>query len=151
RRDRLDARHASSVAQLPRSRLRGVRYVGWSMPDGGPGTRDLEHEIARLSALEIVDAVGRGNGLSTRVLRRLASAFARGPSQRLGRALATFDNDARAFGIPVAARGTLAELGASLDVEGATPKSGGVLVVANHPGAYDALALMAALERDDLL
>jgi hypothetical protein len=46
----------------------------------------------------------------------------------------------------------LEELGAHLRVVGPkAPRQGALLVAANHPGAYDALALLAAAGRDDVL
>lgn len=56
-----------------------------------------------------------------------------------------------ALGLPEAARRALTRFGVQLRVTGAARAPGPCLVLSNHPGAYDALALMAALERRDLL
>ena len=101
--------------------------------------------LARESEAEIASALGRGARRS--VLVRL---LARVPSARLGRTLARFDAAVARDGIGAAAREVLASLGASVDAVGTLPASGAVLVVTNHPGAYDAFALMASLGRDDV-
>ena len=114
------------------------------------GQRDvqgaLSARLAELSASEIADAVGVRGGLR----RALVTAVARVPSRRLGRTLARFDERIAEDGLARAARATLRKLGARVDVSGAPPERGGVLVVTNHPGAYDALAVMASLGRDDV-
>ena len=104
-------------------------------------------EIARLSVLEIQDALGLGSG--SPLLRACVGALARRPSERLGEALAWFDARIASAGVALAARELLASLGARVDVAG-SPPAGPALVVTNHPGAYDALALMVAVGRDDV-
>jgi 1-acyl-sn-glycerol-3-phosphate acyltransferase len=106
----------------------------------------LSTRLAELSAAEIADALG----VRARIPRAFLIAAARVPSARLGRVLARFDALVATDGLARAARTTLEELGASIDVDGMPPARGGALVVTNHPGAYDALALMAALGRDDV-
>lgn len=105
-------------------------------------------ELAALSVSEIVDAAGAR--AAPAVLRRVVEALAGVPSRRLGRTLARFDADVAAHGLRVAAIAVMRALGARVDVEGRVPPSGAVLVITNHPGAYDSLALMAALARDDV-
>ena len=109
---------------------------------------EVAAELAALSTAEIVAAVG-AQGLSPRV-RRMVERLARGPSARLGRSLARFDSLIGDVGIAAAAQATLDAFGVRLEVDGAAPSRGGLLVVTNHPGAYDALALLAALRRDDV-
>lgn len=111
-----------------------------------------EAEVARrleaLSVAEIVAAAGaRG---APALVRRAVELAARLPSRRLGRALARFDARIAEVGLGAAARGVMRTFGATVDVSGEVPAKGGVLVVTNHPGAYDALATMASLGRDDV-
>jgi hypothetical protein len=108
----------------------------------------LETELARLSGEEMVDAMGLGRApaWARRVLR---GAFA-APSRPLARVLSRFDRQVGVIGLPEAAAEALASFGARWSVEGQPPPEGPLLVVANHPGAYDALALMAAIGRRDL-
>jgi hypothetical protein len=115
------------------------------MPSTRAAASKIERRIAQLSVLEIADAVSRRPGL----LRATVELFARAPSRRLGSVLAQFDRAIEAHGLARAARDVLARLGAQLSVVGTLP-AGPVLVVMNHPGAYDAFAAMAALGRDDL-
>ena len=108
----------------------------------------VARELAALSIAEIVDAAGaRG---APWIARRLVSMLARVPSHRLGRSLARFDADVAVLGMAAAARALLRRFGAALEVEGALPRAGAVLIVTNHPGAYDSIAMLAAAGRDDV-
>lgn len=72
------------------------------------------------------------------------------PSKRLGSSLARFDAEVAARGLPAAAGALLAGFGARIVRVGPPLPPGPALVITNHPGAYDALALMAALGREDV-
>ncbi|WP_437630735.1 1-acyl-sn-glycerol-3-phosphate acyltransferase [Sorangium sp. So ce854] len=110
----------------------------------------LERALANLSGDEMVAALGLG-GAPAWVRRAGRAAFAV-PSLPLGRALARFDRRTGEAGLHVAAREALAGLGARWTADAAPPPPrGALLVVSNHPGAYDALALMAAIGRGDLM
>ncbi len=109
----------------------------------------LERELAGLSADEMVSALGLP-GLPAAVRAVLRAVFL-GISAPLGRTLARFDARIGATGVAAAARAALEDLGAAWQLEGPTPPARGpLLVIANHPGAYDALVLLAAAGRDDL-
>lgn len=130
----------------------------------------VEEEIARISADEMVDALGLGPAPSW--VRGATRAVFALPSRPLARGLARFDRRIVEVGLPAAATEALARFGARLSVrwdgppdaaepvraeaqpahdQARSPRAGGpLLVVANHPGAYDAMALMAALDRRDL-
>ncbi|WP_441292326.1 1-acyl-sn-glycerol-3-phosphate acyltransferase [Sorangium sp. KYC3313] len=112
-------------------------------------TEPLERELANLSGAEMVVALGLG-GAPAWVRRAGRAAFAV-PSWPLGRVLARFDRRTGEAGLHVAAREALAGFGARWTADAAPPSRGALLVVSNHPGAYDALALMAALGREDLM
>jgi len=104
--------------------------------------------LEELSVAEIVDAAAaRG---APHLVRRAVEMVARIPSRRLGQILARFDRRIDEKGLGVAAREVLVALGATVEVTGAVPSSGPVLVVTNHPGAYDAFATMASVGRDDV-
>jgi hypothetical protein len=108
----------------------------------------IARELAQLSASEIVDAAAASG--APRLARLAVELLAKVPSVRLGKILARFDVRVGEVGLGDAAREVLVRLGANLTVEGDAPKAGSALVVMNHPGAFDALATMAALGRDDV-
>jgi len=108
----------------------------------------LAETLARLSSVEMVAALGLRDVAPW--VRRLGDAAFTRASRPLGVVLARFDRDVGEHGIADAARATLRDLGAGLDIDGAAPPAGPLVVLANHPGAYDALALMAAVGRRDL-
>lgn len=108
---------------------------------------ELGRKLALLSASEMVAALGAGQAPAL-VQRGLALPFF-AASRPLGRRLAQLDDDVPAHGLPGAARRALEGFRIALRSSG-TLGSGPRLVLANHPGAYDALALMSALGRRDL-
>lgn len=73
-------------------------------------------------------------------------------ARRLGATIAAFDAAVAERPLAEAAGAALARLGVVPMVHGNVPfpARGPVLVVANHPGVYDALALFAAIGRQDL-
>lgn len=109
----------------------------------------LEREITALSSEEMVSALGLGAAPAW-VRRAVRAAFAV-PSRPLGRVLSRFDRRLGEAGLPVAAREALAGFGARWAADRPAPRRGALLVLSNHPGVYDALALFAALERSDLM
>ncbi|AKU96098.1 Putative hemolysin [Labilithrix luteola] len=115
---------------------------------GGAHEAEIAAVLAVLSTREIEDAVGAHR--APPLLRALVGLASRLPSQRLGKLLARFDARIAEAGIAKASREVLTAFGATFDVSGEAPRKGGLLVVTNHPGAYDALATVAALGRDDV-
>ncbi len=108
----------------------------------------LAARIADLSAREMVAALG-----VPWVPARLASALALPfllASRKLGQTLAEFDTTLDTRGLPVAAANALERFGVAWHVTNAPPAKGPLLVLANHPGAYDALGLMSGIARTDL-
>ncbi|MGE5785003.1 MAG: 1-acyl-sn-glycerol-3-phosphate acyltransferase [Myxococcales bacterium] len=108
----------------------------------------LELSLAQHSADEIVAALGLRN-CPEWIQRGVAGAFIR-VSLPLGRTLARFDARIATHGISQAAAQALQELGATWESSGAVPSRGALLVATNHPGAYDALVLLAAMGRHDV-
>lgn len=110
---------------------------------------DLARELATLSASEMVAALGVRRGPA--FLRKGLALPFYVASRTLGHTLAQLDHDVAARGLPAAAQRALHSFGVALHTGGASALEGPRLVLANHPGAYDALALMSALGRRDLL
>ena len=109
----------------------------------------LVRELAALSAREMVVALGAGR--APRVLQRGLALPFMAASRGLAETLAAFDRELQNHGLAGAARRALERFGVALEISGEPKHIGPRLVLANHPGAYDALALMAAIGRDDLL
>lgn len=88
---------------------------------------------------------GRPGGAAARALLRPAA-------RRVAREFVATDGAFGSQAIPDAARWTLDHFSASVEVAGLdrVPRSGGILLVANHPGLTDAVALLAALDRPDV-
>jgi hypothetical protein len=114
-----------------------------------PASDALAGILTSLSADEMVAAL-KLSAAPAPVRAAVRTAF-RGISAPLARALARFDARISGNGVAPAASAALQDLGARWTRVGdAPPVRGALLVVANHPGAYDALALIAALGRDDV-
>jgi hypothetical protein len=108
----------------------------------------LSQRLAQLSASEMVAALGARK--APRLVQRALALPFYAASRTLGSTLAALDDAIATRGLPDAASQTLQSFGVGLSTSGVTPRSGPQLVLANHPGAYDALALMSALGRQDL-
>jgi hypothetical protein len=101
----------------------------------------------------IVDEIVRAMGFSPAGAgRRLLGPLFQLPAGRFARVIARADDETRASGLPGGARSILRALGLEPVVWGAesVPAAGPLVVASNHPGAYDSLALMAAIRRPDL-
>jgi len=105
-------------------------------------TRTNAHEI--LAAFKL-DRPG--------LLQYLAEWLARMPARRLSRKILHFDDLVGQYGLAVAGQYLLDEFTRGVDIDGGqhVPRQGPLLVVANHPGLVDAMAIWVALEtRPDL-
>jgi len=101
----------------------------------------------------IVDEIVRALGLPPAgAARRLLGPLFGLPAGRFAGIVARADGEIGSAGLPGAARSLLAELGMEPVVWGgrAIPEEGALLIASNHPGAYDSLAIMAAVPRKDL-
>lgn len=85
-------------------------------------------------------------------MRRLAGWLFKRPTTRFSRIFAAADQAAAQGGLPAAGQSLLNDLNVSLTVRGgeSLPAQGPLLVVSNHPGAYDSAALCSQIPRHDL-
>jgi hypothetical protein len=83
--------------------------------------------------------------------RRVLDPILRVPTARFARVAAAFEARLEHSGMVPSMRWLLAQYVESVDVCGAecVPANGPLLVASNHPGAYDGVAIIANLGRDD--
>ena len=105
--------------------------------------------LTRVCVDELLDAFGLGG--PGRV-RRLLEPLSRVPSKRLARQIATYDEIVGASGLAAGGAWALERMVRRIEVEGRenVPTKGPLLLVANHPGLADSLALFATVPRRDL-
>jgi hypothetical protein len=86
------------------------------------------------------------------VARRLFGPLLKLPARRFATLMAEVDRRVALNGIVAAAQWLLTQIVTGLDAHGTDniPASGPVLVASNHPGAYDIVALIASIGRDDI-
>jgi hypothetical protein len=86
------------------------------------------------------------------VARRLIGPLLKLPARRFAVLMAEVDRRVALNGIVAAAQWLLTQIVTGIDVRGADniPTAGPVLVAANHPGAYDIVALIASIGRNDI-
>lgn len=118
-------------------------------PDTGRGER--VEILARVCAEDLISAFGLG-GLGPGVPRSFLHLLSSIPARRLAEQVATYDDIVGEAGLPAGGSWALEQMARDVVVEGAerVPRSGPLLVVSNHPGLADAVALFASMPRDDL-
>jgi hypothetical protein len=107
---------------------------------------------SRLRRTALHDALAAAGLPDNPLTRTLAAALLAPLAERFVRALAQFDRDVGDSGFPNAAWNLFRRWNVGLAIHGAAalPNSGPLLLLANHPGLTDTLALMAAAGRRDL-
>jgi hypothetical protein len=106
-------------------------------------------EVYAIAHAEMIAMAPRRNGLAQRAI----AAALQIPAVMLARSLTALDHDLARRSLADSAQRRLAHYGASLEIDRrspAIPGAGPLLVVSNHPGLFDALALFASTGRDDL-
>ena len=86
------------------------------------------------------------------LVQRLFGPLVKLPARRFATLMAEVDRRVALNGIAAAARWLLTQLVTGIDARGTEhiPPGGPVLIASNHPGAYDVVALIAGIGRDDL-
>ena len=115
----------------------------------------MSEQVANLEAvtnailLEIQGVMGLGY---SRLAQWLVRSIFGWPARRMAGLLVQVDQDIARYGLRAAAENLLYGLVQDFKVncQQSIPKDGPLLIVSNHPGAYDILILIANLFRDDL-
>ena len=86
------------------------------------------------------------------VARRICGPLLKWPARRFAALMAEVDRRVALNGIVAAAQWLLTQIVTGIDAHGIEhiPRTGPVLIAANHPGAYDVVALIAGSGRDDI-
>lgn len=85
-------------------------------------------------------------------MRRLLGPLFRLPASRLARVAVRVDNEVGFSGLSGGARLILPDLSLEVTARGASsiPADGPLLVVSNHPGAFDSVAILSCIPRKDV-
>ena len=107
--------------------------------------------LAKVCTEDLISAFGLGN-LGPSAVRSLLEFLSSVPARRLAGQIATYDDIVGESGLPAGGAWAMEQLSRGVVVEGGerVPRQGPLLVVSNHPGLADAVALFAATPRDDL-
>ena len=114
-----------------------------------PGSDDHLERLTRLCVEDLISAFGLGG---VRYGRALMESISRIPVRRLARQILTYDRIVGESGLGTGGAWALKRLSRNTSIEGQenVPREGPLLLVSNHPGLADAVALFAATPRDDL-
>lgn len=118
----------------------------------GVSTQEIEERLERLTQAcvdDLISAFGLGG---VRHGRSLLESISRIPARRLARQVLTYDRIVGESGLGTGGAWALKRLSRNAEIEGRenVPRKGPLLLVSNHPGLADAVALFAATPRDDL-
>ena len=112
-------------------------------------TNTALEDLIRINTNDMLESFGLGQ---LRWGRRLLAAVCYWPARRFALTVLEFDRRVERDGLQAAARWGVQQFAAEVQLLGREhlPKAGPALLVANHPGITDTLALYAAVPRNDL-
>lgn len=127
------------------SRLSTTVSAGVSSPES---EARLEH-LTQLCVDDLISAFGLGGMWHGRAV---LESISRIPARRLARQVLTYDRIVGESGLGTGGAWALKRLSRHAEIEGQVnvPREGPLLLVSNHPGLADAVALFASTPRDDL-
>ncbi len=127
------------------SRLTGARHIG---PVTAEERRHLD-AITRACMDDLLSAFGLGRAGRWRLPLELVAGV---PARRLARQIAVYDTIVGESGLAAGGAWALERMSRRTEIEGRerVPREGPLLIVSNHPGLADAVALFAAMPRGDL-
>lgn len=116
-----------------------------------PARHERVEALAKLCSGDLISAFGLGD-LGPGAVRSLLELLASVPARRLAGQISTYDDIVGGAGLRAGGAWALDQMSRDVVVEGRerVPREGPLLVVSNHPGLADAVALFAAMPRDDL-
>ena len=113
------------------------------------GSEDRLERLTQVCVDDLISAFGLG---SVSHGRAVMESISRIPARRLARQILTYDTVVGESGLGTGGAWALKRLSRNARIEGQenVPRGGPLLLVSNHPGLADAVALFAATPRDDL-
>jgi hypothetical protein len=112
-----------------------------------------EQEHIAVYREKITDEICKAFGFSPNgVMRRLLGPLFRLPTSRFGRIAVRVDDEVGSSGLSGGARLILPDLSLEVTARGSEniPVDGPLLVVSNHPGAFDSVAILSCIPRKDV-
>ena len=112
----------------------------------------MNADIRALTAMNVTDLQKSFRVYHRPIIRRIVATLGWYPAYRLAQSMAECDALAGQHGLSAAGHAIVSSYAGRVEVAPTTiPKSGPVLICANHPGMVDASALFTAIPRNDVI